>query len=162
MNNQSAEPTSNLDKRLAIFVILMAVVALGVFFWSNNARQTETNRKFVPPVYKKVAADATNDIAILMKADAGGMYFEWNGKRLSRTNRITGLAPGTQYTFTITNNTSVKEGIFIPAITTNLVINAGQSSVATVSFSSPGTYYFLGNIYQAGWAGLESGFEVGQ
>jgi heme/copper-type cytochrome/quinol oxidase subunit 2 len=162
MDNPPVERTNRVRKGLIVSLVLIVVLAAlgGFFLWNQSHQQGE--RKLVPPTYKKVAADATHDIAILIKNDTGGMYFEWNGKRLSRINRITGLAPGTQYTFTITNNTLVKEGIFIPALTTNLVINAGQSSTASVSFASPGTYYFLGNIYQAGWAGLESGFDVGQ
>jgi protein-S-isoprenylcysteine O-methyltransferase Ste14 len=105
MDNPPVERTNRVRKGLIVSLVLIVVLAAlgGFFLWNQSHQQGE--RKLVPPTYKKVAADATHDIAILIKNDTGGMYFEWNGKRLSRINRITGLAPGTQYTFTITNNT---------------------------------------------------------
>ena len=164
MENSLEEPKKRISSILILGLGVVVVLAvLGVYMlWNRSSKPSTTERQFVPPVYKKVAAEATTDIAILIKKDAGGMFFEWNGVRLSTTQRITGLVPGTQYTCTITNNTNVKEGVFIPVLTKNLVINPGQAQTVSVSFSRPGTYYFLGNIYQTGWAGLESGFDVGQ
>jgi hypothetical protein len=108
-----------------------------------------------------VSAVVGTDIPVTIHSDGVSVYFEHNGERLSLANRITDLMVGTEYAFTFTNNSGVKQGVFVPALKESIVVETGQTGTIYLRFTNPGTYYFMGNVYQPGWDGLRSGFDVG-
>ncbi len=158
-NQQTPIQKNNLKKWLPYIVVgVFAIVALVSLYF---AYQTNVKTKTTPPEYKKVSAVTGVDIPVSVQSDGVSIYFEHNGERLSLTNRITDLMVGTEYTFTFTNNSGVKQGVFIPALKESVVADTTQTVSIPIKFGNPGTYYFMGNVYQPGWEGLKSGFDVG-
>ena len=158
-NQQPPEQKNNMKKRLPYLVVgVFAIVALVSLYLAYHASIT---RKMVPPVYKKVSAVIGTDIPVSISSDGVSLYFTHNGERLSLTNRIPDLIVGTEYTLIFTNTSGVKQGIFIPALKESVVAETAQPVSIRVRFTNPGTYYFMGNMYQSGWDGLRSGFDVG-
>jgi hypothetical protein len=160
MENQQPPEQKNKMKRLLPYLVvgIFALVALVSLYFTYQANMKTATK---PPEYKKVSAVVGTDIPVSVRSDGTSMYFEHNGERLSLTNRITDLMVGTEYTFILTNNSGVKQGVFIPALKESVVVETTQPVSISVRFDNPGTYYFMGNVYQPGWDGLKSGFEVG-
>ncbi|MBP6994004.1 hypothetical protein KBB12_02075 [Candidatus Woesebacteria bacterium] len=158
MEETQIKPQHNFKKKLPYFIggVLVFVASLGLFF-AYRANILPTSKK---PDFTKVSAVTGVTIPISIKNDGAGMYFEHNGERLSPTNHIADLLLNTKYTLTLTNASAVKQGMFIPVLKEDVVVEPGQSVSLSMSFSNPGTYYFLGNVYQPGWDGLSSGFDV--
>ncbi len=140
---------------LILLFILLALSAVYVWYQSTGFRGKTT-----PPEYRKVSTVTGIDITITIREDATGLYFEHNGERLSSTNRIQNLMPGTEYMFTISNGSTVKQGVFIPALQKSVVVEPENAVTTSLIFANPGTYYFLGNTFQTGWDDLKSGFDV--
>lgn len=158
-NQQPPEPKNKIKRLLPYLLVgIFAFVALVSLYFTYRA---STKTKTTSPDYKKVVAVTGQDIPVSVESDGTSMFFEHNGEPLSLTNRITDLMVGREYTFILTNNSGVKQGVFIPALKESVVTETTQTVSISVSFDNPGTYYFMGNVYQPGWDGLKSGFEVG-
>lgn len=159
MEETQTKPQHNFRKKLPFFVggILIFVALVWLFFAYRASVLFETKK----PDFTKVSAVTGLTIPISIKSDGAGMYFEHNGERLSPTNHITNLDINTKYILSVTNSSGVRQGIFIPITKASVVIENAQSVSLDLNFSTPGTYYFLGNVYQAGWDGLKSAFDVG-
>jgi len=160
MDNSPQQPQND-QKKISRYVFIVGaivvLIAIGVMaFVLRTDKKTS-----VPPDYKPVSAVVGTDIPVGIQTDGVSVYFEHNGERLSLANKITDLMVGTEYAFTFTNNSGVKQGVFVPALKESIVVETGQTGTIYLRFTNPGTYYFMGNVYQPGWDGLRSGFDVG-
>ncbi len=148
----------NHRKRNILIVLVLVLAALcAVYVWYQS---TGFRGKTTPPEYRKISSVTGIEITIAIREDATGLYFEHNGERLSSTNRIRDLMPGTEYMFTVSNGSTVKQGIFIPALQKSVVVDPENAVTTSLTFTNPGTYFFLGNTFQTGWDDLKSGFDV--
>lgn len=149
----------NHRKRNTIIIILVVVLAVlvGIYLIYQSVG---FRGKTTPPEYRKISTVTGIEITVAIREDATGLYFEHNGERLSSVNRIRDLIPKTEYMFTVSNGSSVKQGVFIPALQKSVVVDPQDAVTTSLSFTNPGTYFFLGNTFQTGWSELKSGFDV--
>lgn len=67
----------------------------------------------------------------------------------------------TDYQLVVTNNSGLKQGIYIPSRDIKIVLeNGGTDTTKTIKFSATGDYDFFPSVYQSGWDKWKSLFTV--
>lgn len=158
---QTYTPINHTQKRKALIFALLGsfIVLAGIAFFLLSRSSVFKPQK--PPDFTPVSAVSGNTITLTIKTDAAGPYVEYNGEKINMSNMLGSLKTNTEYTLEIANTTHVKQGLFIPAKQLSILVDPGQSDNKNrVTFTSPGTFFFLPASYQAGWENLKSGFIV--